>query len=175
MERYRVGKLFGKDLFESDFLEDNNMSDNLTGQLKSLIEKQSYGTALVGIASVDHFSNAPKGHRPEDFIPDAKSVISVAVPIVSGLMRWSDFLRDSEITRDIDTYTDDDGKEHAWSPRTVILKHVERRCGYEVINNELQSQSLWSFKKLFVIIIIRGVLLVNNAGVSALPVVRWGK
>ena len=120
------------------------MSDTLTNELKALLHQQSHGMALVGIASVDRFSHAPKGHRPGDFIPGAQVVVSIAIPIVSGLMRWSEFLRDSEIIKDVDTYPGDDGKEIPWSPRTVILKHVERRCGYEVVNNELQAMSMYA-------------------------------
>jgi len=121
-----------------------NMDDTLTDQLKTLVRQRSGGMALVGVASVDRFGAAPQGHRPQDFIAPAKAVVSIAIPIVSGLMRWSEFLRASQIINDVDTYADTDGNEQTWSPRTVILKHIERRCGYEVINNELQSLSMYA-------------------------------
>jgi epoxyqueuosine reductase len=37
------------------------------------------GATLVGIASAERFSKAPKGHRPEDFLPGAKSLVSIAL------------------------------------------------------------------------------------------------
>ncbi len=39
------------------------------------------GAHLVGIASVNHFRNAPKGHRPSDFLPNSKSVIVVGLRV----------------------------------------------------------------------------------------------
>jgi len=54
--------------------------------LKSLTKKvkdfvRSRGAALVGIASPERLLNAPKGHSPKDFLPNVKSLISIAVKI----------------------------------------------------------------------------------------------
>lgn len=38
----------------------------------------SVGADLVGFASVDRFKEAPKGHHPKDFLPEANTVISFA-------------------------------------------------------------------------------------------------
>ena len=35
------------------------------------------GADLVGIAPVERFAHAPEGHRPTDFMPQCKSVISI--------------------------------------------------------------------------------------------------
>ena len=115
----------------------------LTKRLKEYVTQMSHGAALVGVAAVERFEGAPQGHHPCDFIPDARSVVSVSLPIVSGLMNWNEFMQASEIVRDVETYIDKAGKEQTWSPRTVIRKHVERRCSYEVINNELQALSMY--------------------------------
>ncbi len=37
---------------------------------------------MLGIASVESFAGAPKGHAPADFIPDAKSVISFGIGLL---------------------------------------------------------------------------------------------
>jgi len=42
------------------------------------------GASNVGIASVDSFAGAPKGHTPADFIPDAKSVISFGIRLLDA-------------------------------------------------------------------------------------------
>ena len=120
------------------------MSDHaLTDKLKRYLLDISHDAALVGVASVDRFEQAPKGHRPDSFVPDAQSVVVVALPIVFGLMRWHEYMEDSERVKAVDTYTDADGNEQEWSPRTMIRKHIERRCCYEVINNELQALSMY--------------------------------
>jgi epoxyqueuosine reductase len=41
----------------------------------------------VGIASVDRFSGAPEGHRPADILPDARSVIVMAVRLPQGAVQ----------------------------------------------------------------------------------------
>lgn len=52
-----------------------------------------FGAALVGIAGVErfdpmppYFDAVPKGHHPRDFLPGARSVISVAQPILDGVL-----------------------------------------------------------------------------------------
>jgi epoxyqueuosine reductase QueG len=52
-----------------------------------------HGAALVGVAPVERFDPlpplydaVPEGHHPKDFLPEAKSVISVAMPILDPVM-----------------------------------------------------------------------------------------
>ncbi|MHC4716318.1 MAG: 4Fe-4S binding protein [Planctomycetota bacterium] len=52
-----------------------------------------FGAALVGVANVERFdpmppySDAvPEGHHPRDFLPGTRSVISIAQPILDGVM-----------------------------------------------------------------------------------------
>ena len=57
--------------------------DQLT---QSIIAKLfDWGADLVGIAPVDRFENAPAGHRPSEFMPACKSVISVSMHIHQGV------------------------------------------------------------------------------------------
>jgi epoxyqueuosine reductase QueG len=59
----------------------------------------------VGVASVDRFDGAPKGHHPRDFLPTAKSVIAFGVALLHQAVYWDDHLADSEfvppLTRNI--------------------------------------------------------------------------
>jgi len=120
------------------------MTDNtLTRDVRAYLQHVSHEMALIGIASVDRFDGAPLGHRPQDFVRDAAAVIVVALPIVSGLAHWDRFLEQSEMIKDVDVYTNEHGVETSWSPRTSIRKHIERRCCYEVMNDELQSISMY--------------------------------
>jgi len=51
-----------------------------------------WGADLVGIAPVSRFANAPEGHRPTDFLPECKSVISVALHIFQGMADvWGEY------------------------------------------------------------------------------------
>ena len=117
--------------------------EKLTTELKQYLGDIGHGACLVGVAPVERFKGAPKGHHPCDFLADCRSVIVIALPIVSGLMDWPRYMEQSELIKEVDTYTDAEGKKQTWSPRTVIRKHVERRCCYEVINNELQALAMY--------------------------------
>jgi epoxyqueuosine reductase QueG len=46
----------------------------------------SKGADLVGTASVSRFDGAPDGHKPEDILPDAKTVIVLAKRIPNGVV-----------------------------------------------------------------------------------------
>lgn len=37
------------------------------------------GADLVGLAPVERFKDAPEGHKPTDFLPETKSVISIGL------------------------------------------------------------------------------------------------
>jgi epoxyqueuosine reductase QueG len=63
----------------------------LTESVKQLAKQ--YGAVLVGVASIDRFDPmpplhdaVPKGHHPKDFLPEARSVISIAQPILNPVM-----------------------------------------------------------------------------------------
>lgn len=44
-----------------------------------------WGADLVGIAPVERFANAPEGHRPTDFLPECRSVISIGMHLFQGM------------------------------------------------------------------------------------------
>ena len=74
----------------------------LTQTVKDLAKRQ--GAALVGVAPVARFDPippvydaAPRGHHPKDFLPEAKSVISIAQPILNPVMNTPAVLVDKEM------------------------------------------------------------------------------
>lgn len=74
----------------------------LTESAKELAEEK--GAALVGVASVDRFDpvapfndEPPAGHHPRDFVPDAESVISFAMPILDPVMDAPAALADKDL------------------------------------------------------------------------------
>ena len=64
--------------------------DKLTKDVKDRLLQ--WGADLVGIAPVERFANAPEGHKPTDFLPECKSVISVALHIFQGMADvWGEY------------------------------------------------------------------------------------
>lgn len=59
---------------------------DLTQEVKDLALKQ-LGMTVCGIAPVSRFEAAPKGKRPEDLLPGAKSVIVLGVRLLDGAMQ----------------------------------------------------------------------------------------
>jgi epoxyqueuosine reductase len=117
-------------------------SPELTAAVKALATEK-LGGRLVGVASVDRFSEGPVGHRPVDFLPDARAVVVIALPIVTALMHWNSFMQGSERIPETLTHRDASGSTQTWKPLQTIRKHIERRCAYEIINDELQRISLY--------------------------------
>jgi hypothetical protein len=64
--------------------------DKLTTAVVS--ELLNLGADLVGIAPVDRFAHAPEGHKPTDFLPECKSVISIALHLFQGMAdAWGEY------------------------------------------------------------------------------------
>ena len=63
-----------------------------------------HGATLVGVAPIERFDpmppyydQAPAGHHPRDFVPNAKSVISIAQPLMDGVVDAPAVLLDKEL------------------------------------------------------------------------------
>ena len=76
--------------------------DKLTQDIKDVARRQ--GAVLVGVASIDRFEPRPPlydavpiGHHPKDFLPEARSVISIAMPILNPVLDAPAALADVEI------------------------------------------------------------------------------
>jgi epoxyqueuosine reductase QueG len=64
--------------------------DKLTQAVVS--ELLHLGADLVGIAPVSRFANAPEGHKPTDFLPECKSVISIGLHLFQGMSDvWGEY------------------------------------------------------------------------------------
>ena len=75
--------------------------EKLTESVKEVAKRQ--GAVLVGVAPVERFDPMPPlydavpgGHHPKNFVPEARSVISVAMPILNPVMEAPAFLVDKE-------------------------------------------------------------------------------
>ena len=76
-------------------------SAELTRMVKDMAKEK--GAALVGVAPVERFDPmppvhdaAPRGQHPRDFIPEARSVVSFAMPILPAVLEAPARLAESE-------------------------------------------------------------------------------
>ena len=96
---------------------------------------RSLGAALVGVAGVERLEGAPAGHRAEDFLPGARSVVVIALPILPAYARHPEFLKDSALIPDAGT-------------RQAVGEHIYRRCCYEFLNMELERLAFYTARHL---------------------------
>ena len=59
---------------------------DLTFEVKAFVREQ-LGADLVGIAPVERFEKAPEGHKPEDILPGARSVIVFAYDMLESTFK----------------------------------------------------------------------------------------
>ena len=60
-------------------------------------EAKRWGARIVGVGSVDRWMNAPKGHKPRDFLPKAESVIVFGIPQFKAMAKWRNFMKGSDM------------------------------------------------------------------------------
>lgn len=88
----------------------------------------SQGASVVGVAPVERFTEAPRGHRPTDFIKDARSVIVQGIRVLPSVVNWHDYLKDSE--------------QLTPSKREFLAWGIYHKGGYEVVNRKLELLAL---------------------------------
>ncbi len=76
--------------------------EKLTESVRQVARR--HGAALVGVAPVERFDPMPPlcdavpgGHHPRDFLPETRSVISIAMPILNAVLDAPAVLADREI------------------------------------------------------------------------------
>jgi len=103
-------------------------NEELTEEVKKLAKK--LGAALVGIASVDRFQNAPLMHSPQGLMPTAKSVVVVATIWMDASIE----LTEKEISEywwnPADVCECQGGMGHRLNPLTFNLAKFLERKGY---------------------------------------------
>jgi len=106
-------------------------NDRMNKRLESKEVKEfafSHGASVVGVAPVERFSEAPRGHRPTDFINDARSVIVQGIRVLPSVVDWHDYLKDSEHLTPLRR------EEIAWG--------IYHKAGYAVVNQKLELLGL---------------------------------
>ena len=98
---------------------------SLARDLKSFAVER--GAHLFGVAPVERFEGAPRGHRPADLLPGAKSVVVVSIRLFQSCVDHPRISQGSEVI-----------PEEAL-PR--VQQHFYRRTNYETVNWALQIVS----------------------------------
>ena len=82
------------------------MATNDIGDITRVVKELAklHGAALVGVASVDRFGPIPplndvppSGHHPTDFLPGARSVISIAQPVMGPVLEAPAVLAEQDL------------------------------------------------------------------------------
>jgi epoxyqueuosine reductase QueG len=73
---------------------------NLTEKVRAFVKER--GATLVGVTSTDRFSKAPRGHRPKEFLPRAKNIISIGLRInKSSILQLPKTMKEYKINYDV--------------------------------------------------------------------------
>ena len=87
------------------------------------------GASIVGIANIERFEGAPRGHHPRDFVPKAKSVITFGIALLHHTLHWEGHLVNSELVP----------PEHR---KDILQNYFYNKAGYVSVNDLLDSLAL---------------------------------
>jgi hypothetical protein len=90
---------------------------------------KAHGASLVGVASVDRFEGAPKGHHPAELLPGARAVLTFGIRLLDRVLEWPDLLQGSPIVPE-------------GLRQDALHKLFYRRSGYDIINDHLNTIAL---------------------------------
>lgn len=87
------------------------------------------GASLVGIAPVERFDGAPKGHHPRDFSQEARFVVTFGVALLHQAVYWEEHLVNSELVP----------PEHR---KDLLQNYFYQQTGYNMVNDLLDRLAL---------------------------------
>jgi epoxyqueuosine reductase QueG len=99
----------------------------LTEEVKDLARRE--GAYLIGVADVDRFEGAPRGHHPAEIVRGARTVISFGIPLVEQVADWEEMFRDSEIL-------------NPEIRKTMLQDYLYSTVNYNFINDRLDQIAL---------------------------------
>lgn len=96
----------------------------LTEEVRELALRE--GAFLFGVAGVDRFEGAPRGHHPAEIVKGARTVITFAIPQVEQVSDWEEMFQDSELL----------GPDIR---RNMLQNYLYREVNYNFINHRLDQ------------------------------------
>ena len=104
----------------------SEVSAVLTAEVRELAVHE--GAVLFGVASVDRFEGAPRGHHPSEIVKGAAVVVTFGIPQVEQVADWDEMFQDSELL----------GPDIR---NTMLQDYLYREVNYNFINNRLDQIS----------------------------------
>ncbi|MFA5027955.1 MAG: hypothetical protein WC713_08750 [Candidatus Methylomirabilota bacterium] len=87
------------------------------------------GAVLFGVAGVDRFDGAPRGHHPAEMVRGARSVLTIGIPLLEQVSDWEELFRDSELVP-------------ADLRKTMLQDYLYSVVNYDFINDRLDQIAL---------------------------------
>ena len=84
------------------------------------------GAVLFGVAGVDRFEGAPRGHHPSELVKGAKTVITFGIPLLEQVCDWDELFQDSELIP-------------AEIRKTMLQDYLYSVVNYDLINDRLDQ------------------------------------
>lgn len=99
-------------------------SADLTQELRELALAE--GAVLFGVAGVDRFDGAPRGHHPAEMVRGSKVVVTVGIPLLEQVSDWEELFRDSELVP-------------TEIRKTMLQDYLYSVVNYDIINDRLDQ------------------------------------
>jgi len=122
----------------------------LTEKLKRMARRS--GVDLIGVAPIERFDGAPEGHKPQDILPSAQSVVSIALNALEGTFSTPVFhvyqlsyalLRNktNEISYELARFLEGKGYKSVMIPGTIPLDMIEKKGLFGAFSHRHAAQA----------------------------------
>ena len=101
--------------------------ENLTSDVIRWLKDN--GASVVGIADVERFEGAPRGHHPLELVRNARAVITFGVALLHHVLHWEEHLVNSELVP----------PEHR---KDLLQNYLYQQTGYNIVNDLLNRLAL---------------------------------
>lgn len=103
----------------------NTGNNQLTQEIRDFC-RQDLRLDICGIGGVDRFAGTPEGHRPEQLLPGALSVLSIGLPILPASYDWDRRLEGSSLYPEIEIEA---SKNTVPAARRETVVHIRNEIG----------------------------------------------
>jgi epoxyqueuosine reductase QueG len=122
----------------------------LTESLKKFAKAR--GVDRIGVTPIERFARAPEGHKPQDILPSARSVISIALNALEGTFSTPVFhvyqlsyalLRNkaNEISYGLARFLEEKGYRSVMIPGTIPLDMIEKKGLFGAFSHRHAAQA----------------------------------
>lgn len=132
-------------------MKSRRVSDSgLTESLKKFAKAR--GVDRIGVSPIERFAGAPEGHKPQDILPGARSVISIALNALEGTFSTPVFhvyqlsyalLRNktNEISYELARFLEEKGHRSVMIPGTIPLDMIEKKGLFGAFSHRHAAQA----------------------------------